>query len=145
THRSNMPARGVVQTGPGEFSMYASEHYAWPDNRLRRLTVRRHGFASMHAGHGGGEFTTLPLTFSGTNLLLNYASSAAGSVQVEIQDAEGKPVPDFSLADVKLLFGDELEAVVRWKSGKDVSSLMGTPVRLRFVMKDADLYSLRFR
>ena len=144
THRNNMPARGIVQTSSNEFSMYISEHYAWPDNRLRRLTIRRHGFASMHADHGGGEFTTRPLTFTGKNLLLNYATSAVGSVQVEIQDEQGKPLPGFTLADMDLLFGDELDAVVKWKSRNDLSGLMGKPVRLRFVLKDADLFSLRF-
>ena len=64
-----MPAWGIVQTSPDEFSMYVSEHYRWPDNRLRRVTVRRHGFASVHAGFGGGEFTTPVLTFGGDRLV----------------------------------------------------------------------------
>lgn len=145
THRNNMPARGIVQTSANEFSMYISEHNAWPDNRLRRITVRPYGFGSMHAGHAGGEFTTRVLTFAGKNLGLNYATSAAGSAQVEIQDEEGKPLPGYSLAEMELLFGDELDATVKWKSGNDLSSLIGKPVRIRFVMKDADLYSLGFR
>jgi hypothetical protein len=144
THRNNMPAHGIVQTGPDEFSMYISEHYAWPDNRLRRITVRRHGFASMHADHRGGEFTTNAITFSGKDLVLNLSTSAAGSVQVEIQDEQGKPLRGYALADMDLLFGDELDAVVKWKSGNDLSKLSGTRVRLRFVMKDADLFSLLF-
>ena len=40
--------------------------------------------------------------------------------------------------------GDEIERIVRWKGGSDVSRLSGQPVRLRFVMKDADLYSFQF-
>ncbi len=70
--------------------------------------------------------------------------SAAGSVQVELQDAAGKPMPGFTLADMPPLYGDELDAAVAWKSGGDVSSLAGKPVRLRFVLKDADVYALRF-
>jgi hypothetical protein len=50
-------------------SMYISEHYEWPDNRLRRITVRRHGFASVHTGASGGEFITRPVTFTGRNLM----------------------------------------------------------------------------
>ena len=143
THRSNMPAWGIVQTSPDEFSMYISEHYGWPDNRLRRITVRRHGFSSAHAGAGGGEFTTRPLTFSGDKLVLNYATSAAGSIAVEVQDESGKPLPGYALADMKPLFGDELDAPISWKSKKDVSSIAGKPVRLHFVMRDADIYSIR--
>ncbi len=142
THRNNMPACGIVQTSSNEFSMYISEHYAWPDNRLRRLTVRRHGFASVHAGAAGGEFTTRPLIFSGRNLILNYETSAAGSVQVEVQDEQGKAIPGYTLGEMKLLFGDELDAVVEWQSGKNLSELIGKPVRFHFVLKDADLFAL---
>jgi hypothetical protein len=43
------------------------------------------------------------------------------------------------------LIGDAIEKAVRWKHGEDVHALAGKSVRLRFVMKDADLYSFRFR
>ena len=35
--------------------------------------------------------------------------------------------------------------MVRWSNGSDIGSLEGKVVRLRFVLKDADLYSIRFR
>lgn len=144
TDRNNMTANGVIETGDGEWSLYISEHYRSADNRLRRMTVRKQGFASMHAGAKAGEFVTKPLLFTGGKLLLNYATSAAGSVQVEVQDEAGNVVPGFGLADMAELYGDELEGVATWKSGSDVSSLVGKPVRLRVVMKDADLYAWRF-
>jgi hypothetical protein len=143
TQRSNMPAWGIVQLDPGEFSMYVSEHYEWPDNRLRRVTVRRHGFASVHAGAIRGEFTTRPVTFTGKNLILNYSTSAAGSIQVELQDEQGKQIEGRMLTDMPPLFGDELDAVVQWKTGADLSGLIGKSVRFRFVLKDADLFALR--
>lgn len=143
TQRSNMPAWGIVQLTPDEFSMYISEHYQWPDHRLRRLTLRRHGFASVHAGATRGEFTTRPLRFSGRNLILNYSTSAAGAIQVEIQDEHGKPISGYGLGDMTALFGDELDAVIHWKSGTELSELMGKTVRFRFVLKDADLFALR--
>ena len=144
THRSNMPACGIVQTSSNEFSMYISEHYDWPDNRLRRLTLRRHGFGSAHADNIGGEFTTHPLIFTEKNLILNYSSSAAGSMRVEVQDEQGEPLPGFSLAESDLLFGDELDATVKWKSAKNLAGLVGKPIRLRFALKDADLFSFKF-
>ena len=103
------------------------------------------GFVSVCAPYAGGEFTTRPLLFDGKQLVLNYSTSAAGSVQVEITDAQGKPVPGFELADSAELYGDEIEAAVSWKDGSDVSRLAGRPIRLRFVLKDADLYSVTFR
>jgi len=41
--------------------------------------------------------------------------------------------------------GDDTERAVTWKTGSELGPLAGTPVRLHFVMKDADLFSLRFR
>ncbi len=142
TQRSNMPATGIVQLSPDELSLYVSEHYQWPDNRLRRVTVRSQGFASVHADRAGGEFTTRPITFTGSHLLLNYATSAVGSVQVEFQDQDGKPIPGYTLADMNPLFGDELNAAAAWKAGSDLSPLIGKTVRLHFVLQDADLYAL---
>ena len=63
---------------------------------------------------------------------------------MEIQDAAGKPIPGFALADAVETIGNDIERAVRWKSGSDVSKLAGKAVRLRFVMKDADLFALRF-
>ena len=50
----------------------------------------------------------------------------------------------FALADCPEIYGDKLEKVVSWKRGPDVKQFAGQPVRLRFVLKDADLYSIRF-
>lgn len=144
TERSNMVACGLYDAGDGEWSLYISEHYRHADHRIRRLTVRQQGFASMHAGAGGGEFTTPPLTFTGRELRLNYATSAAGSVRIEIQDEQGRPLPGFALADMPELFGDELAAVAKWKTGSDLAALRGKTVRLRIRLQDADLFALRF-
>ena len=66
-------------------------------------------------------------------------------MRVEIQDAAGSTLPGFTLTDAVEGIGDDIERVFRWQSGSDLSALAGKPMRLRFVMKDADLYSLRFR
>lgn len=145
TQRSNMTAWGLVPTGPGEISLYHSEHYSHPTNRLRRSTLRTDGFVSINAPYAGGELLTKPLTFEGRELVINYSTSAVGSVQVEIQDAAGRPIEGFTLTQCPEIYGDEIERVVAWAGGSDVSALAGKPIRLRFVMKDADLYSIRFR
>ena len=112
--------------------------------RLRRLAVRPWGFVSVHAGFDAGEMVTKPLVFGGKVLHLNYSTSAAGSVQVEVQDDNGQAIPDLGLDDMDLLFGDELDAAVTWRGRSDLGRLAGKPVRLRFVLKDADLFALRF-
>lgn len=142
--RSVMPAWGIVQTGPDELSVYYSQHYRKESAHIRRGVLRLDGFASLHADAASGELVTKPFTFHGKRLTLNYATSAAGSVQVEIQTADGKPIPGFTAADAPEAFGDKIDAEFAWKNGPDVSALAGKPVRLRFVLRDADVYSFRF-
>jgi hypothetical protein len=143
--RTNYQALNVVQTGPNEMSLYVNQNYGQPTSHLRRYSLRLDGFSAAVAPYAGGELLTRPLTFAGKELTLNFATSAAGGIRVEIQDSSGKPLPGFALADAVETIGNEMERAVRWKAGADVSSLAGKPVRLRFVMKDARLYSFQFR
>jgi hypothetical protein len=66
-------------------------------------------------------------------------------VRVELQDCSGEPLPGYTLAEAVECVGDDLERVARWSSGSDVSWLAGQAVRLRLVLKDADVYALQFR
>ncbi len=87
---------------------------------------------------------TIPFTFTGTKLSLNYATSAVGGLFVEIQTPDGKPIEGFSLEECQEMIGDQIDHIVSWKKGTDLSRWAGKLVRLRIVMKDADLYSLQF-
>ena len=152
TYGDNYIAWQVVRTdsdiegAPDELSLYASEGYfKGASNALRRYTLRIDGFVSVKAPMSGGELVTKPFTFTGKHLYLNFSTSAAGSVRIEVQDANGTPIKGFSLDDCPELFGDSLSYIVFWNTGGDLSALAGKPVRLRFVMKDTDLYAVRFR
>ena len=87
---------------------------------------------------------TKPFKFSGNNLELNFATSAAGYLRVEIQDENGVPHAGYALAECPEMIGDDVARTITWSGGDNVSKLVGKTVRLRFAMKDADLYSLRF-
>jgi hypothetical protein len=135
---------GIAQTSPEEISIYSRQHRYQPTVHIRRYSLRTDGFVSVHAGYNDGEFTTRPLIFSGGSLELNYSTSAVGSVKVEIQDAEGRPQPGFAMDDCPEMFADEIEGIVRWKGGTDVSGLAGKPVKLRIALMDADLFAFKF-
>ena len=143
--RTNYALRGVVPTGDSEMSVYVTRHAGTPSWHIRRYVLRLDGFASVNAPYEGGEMVTRLFTFSGDELLLNYSTSAAGSIRVEIQGPGGEPVTGYSLEESQEIVGDEIERAAAWRKGPDVRPLEGKPVRLRFVMKDADLYSIRFR
>lgn len=142
--RTNYPVLGVVPTGTAQMSLYMNRNYTLNSNCTERCVLRTDGFASINASYAGGELVTPPLSFTGSSLTLNYATSAAGSIRVEIQSAEGTPLPGFALADAVEIIGDRIDDTVRWAGGSNVEALAGRPVRLRFVMKDADLYALQF-
>lgn len=143
--RSNYPAYGVVPTAKTEMSVYVSRHNAQLSSHVVRYTLRTDGFVSVRADYRPGEMLTRPFTFSGKSLEVNYSTSAAGYVRVEIQDADGRAISGHALADCPEIIGDQIARTVAWRGGSDVSKLAGRPIRLRFVLKEADLYSLKFQ
>ena len=128
-----------------ELSFYASEGgWTGDDNEMRRYTLRLDGFVSVHGKWKGGKMTTKPIRFVGDKLLLNFATSAVGSIRVAIQTADGKPIDGFTFEDCSEVFGDSVNRCVVWGDKTDVSSLSGKAVRLVFEIKDGDLYSYQF-
>jgi hypothetical protein len=137
--RAGLTALGVVPTGEGEMSLYKQAHYAQPGARLLRYRLRTDGFASLNAPYRGGSAWTRPFTFTGGRLVLNFSTGAAGGIRAELLDEAGAV-----LAESQEMVGDDLARPVAWKAGAALSALAGRPVRLHLVMKDADLYSMRF-
>ena len=144
TSRTNYPALNVIPTGPAEMSFFVQKAYGQPDHRLERYSLRLDGFASLHADYDGGEMITKPFRFTGDELEINYSTSAAGSLRFELQDESGKVIPGYALADSREIIGDQIARTVAWTDGTSVAALAGQTVRLRVVLKDADLFSLRF-
>ncbi len=135
-NRANYITLNAVQTSPTEMSlfMYGGGHYK----------LRLDGFISVHAGFAKGEFVTKPLKFAGNQLELNFSTAGAGEIRVELQDATGRPLPGCALADCDPIKGDTISGRVTWKGSSDVSPHAGKIVRLRFVMNEADIFSLKF-
>ena len=148
--RTNYPALGIIPTSDTELSVYVQKNYGQPTSFLQRYSLRTDGFSSVHANYSGGEFTTPVLTFGenthadSCELILNMSTSAAGFIRVEVQDPKGVPLAGFGLEQADELIGDQINRVVTWKGQADLSEWIGKPVRLRIVMKDANLYSIRF-
>lgn len=136
-NRANYVALNVVPTGRTEMSIY---HRSGD-----RYTLRTDGFVSLHADAESGEMITKPITFTGDELFLNLSTSAAGEARIEIQDETGKPIPGFSLEESLPTYGDGIELKAEWKSDAILTNISGKPVRLRFVLKECDLYAYRFR
>jgi hypothetical protein len=142
--RSNYPALNVVQTGPTEMSIYVNQDYAQPSAHLHRYSLRLDGFSSIISGYSGGMVTTKHFKFQGGDLFINYSTSAAGDIKVEVLDSNDKAIPGFEMADCQVIIGNEINRKVKWTGENDLKSLEGQTIRLKIQMKDADLFSLKF-
>ncbi|MBN2090041.1 hypothetical protein JW964_10515 [candidate division KSB1 bacterium] len=140
-NRANYAALNIVPTSVSEMSIYLCSGNA----PMQRGVLRTDGIISVNATSKTGELLTKPFIFTGKRLVINFATSAAGFIQVEIQDEKGKPVPGYQFKESIENIGDRIQQVVAWKKGPDVMELAGRPIRLHFRMKEADLYSFQFR
>jgi hypothetical protein len=143
--RTNFPLTGIFPHGPDKLMFYINRRYCQDTGYIERMEMRLDGFASIHAPHAGGSLLTKPMKISGDELVVNFSTSAAGSVRVELQELDGTPIPGFTLADCPEMFGDEIERVVHWTRRPPLYKVAGKPLRLKFVMHDADIYAIQFR
>jgi hypothetical protein len=132
--------------GPSEWSFYVLDHGAWFGNGVsfNRYSIRKDGFVSASSGNAGGSLVTKPIVFSGNSLRINFETSANGSVQIELQDLDGSPLPGLSLNDCPSLFGNNPAHPVKWNSDAKLAQYAGRPVRLKVQLRDADLFALQF-
>jgi len=138
-NRSNYMAWGMFQLPgkPNEISVYGTEnYYERTPGRVRRFVYRLDGFVALRGGADGGQATTKPLRFEGDQLLLNYVVNSGGALTIEALDHAGKVI-----GESKPLSGDAVDHAVTWKQKPDLSTGI---IQLRFKLKNADVYSLRF-
>ena len=101
--------------------------------------LRRDGFASMDA-KGDGTLTTRPIRFSGKHLFVNL-DAREGGLSAEVIDENEKPIEPFTMANCIPTTGDRTLQGVKWRGANDLEILAGRAVRLRFNVRNAQLYS----
>lgn len=104
-------------------------------------TLRKDGFASLHAGPQEGSLTTKPFVSDAGSLFVNYLAKA-GSLRAEILDQQGSVVPGYSRSDCIELTDDSIEAKIAWRYHDHLPETDG-PIQIRFTLRDASLYSYR--
>jgi len=122
------------------YSGYDGLHDYLPfHSAIGMATLRRDGFASLDGGDNPGIVTTKPLTGLQGELRLN-CEAAGGLVQVEVLDADGKVIPGYRRREFNEPRGDGVDQVVSWAKHDEQPAGKG-PLRLRFILKNASLYS----
>ena len=79
--------------------------------------------------------------FEGKDLHLNFSTSAYGYIYVDVLDEEGNPLSEKESFEI---FGDTLDRTICFADGSDFSEYANKPVRLRFRMRDAKIFSIKF-
>ena len=88
---------------------------------------------------------TKPFLLEGDSLSVNVDASA-GSVRVEVLDADGAPFPAWSGTNAMTQKAvDELSFTPVWQAKKNLADLKGKVVRLRFSLQNARLYAFRIQ
>lgn len=137
------PALGMIETAndrpglPNELSLYAFDnHWSGLPALLRRHVIRVDGFVSYRAPYRPATVVTKPFVFAGSVLSLNFSTSAAGWLVVELTDGQA------TLTSCEI-FGDSLDRRIPFENGS-VAALAGKPVRMKITLRDADVYSFKF-
>ena len=114
-----------------------------PFQALCLATLRKDGFVSLTAGPKSGSLITKPFTAAGGELLLNVEVHEGGEAKVEVLEEDRNHLPGFGLTDSRRLQGTSIAQAARWNSGAHWKQLAGRTIRLRIILRNADLYSLR--
>lgn len=136
-------AYNFVDSGAENFYMYAHERHrsAGYPKLWYRYEIRKDGFACMMADGDERVLVTKPLTFEGSILHLNFETAAYGYIYVDVLDVDGNPIGDKKSFEI---YGNNIDRKICFADNSDFSEFAGKPVRLRFTMCDAKVYSFQF-
>ena len=95
----------------------------------------------MQAGSEPGTVLTRPLVWRGSTLWVN-ADAREGELRAEILDGEGNLLrPGLSLDRSTPVSRDGVRIALGWSGAEDLGELRGRTVRLRFQLRNADLFA----
>lgn len=136
-------AGGVCIIVDDELWFYYSAYQAVGSNAYGKTAIglaklRRDGFVSLD---GTGEVLTRKMTADGKKHLFVNVDAPAGSIAAEIIDSSGNPVKGYTIDDCIPVTGDTTSAMIKWKSGSDLSFLNGKEYQIRFKTTDSKFYA----
>jgi hypothetical protein len=105
-------------------------------------TLRLDGFVCLEAKEEPGTVLTKPFKLEGTKLEVNV-DAKQGQVLVEVLGDDGQPISGFSQSEAEAQPVDEIRLRPRWREQRDLTSLKGKVVQLRFRLKNARLYAFQ--
>jgi hypothetical protein len=129
---------GTIRLYYGGFNDLHAQAKNW-HGAIGLATLRKDGFASLDAGATPGTITTQKIDHASGPLRVNF-SAPSSSVKVEVLDESGTVLPGYSQAECNVLAGDSVDQVVTWTGHAELPAGVA-PVRLRFILQNASVYS----
>lgn len=136
-------AYGMIDSGKENYYMYSHEYHRSPGlaKPLARYEIRKDGFACYMADGKERMLVTKPIIFDGKDLHINFETSPFGYIFIDVLDEDGKPLSGNESFEI---YGNNIDRKISFADGTDFAGFAGKPVRLRFRMLDAKLYSMKF-
>lgn len=145
TYGDGYPALGMFESksdiegaDPELSLLYWERHHTKQPNLLTRYTIRCDGFVSLHSGAVEKMIVTKKFIYNGSDLFINFATSALGYMYFTLIDDDGNRYESCET------FGNKIDRRVIFDDNI-VKNLSGKPVTLEVRMRDADLYSIIFK
>ncbi|MCX6619905.1 MAG: hypothetical protein NTY38_02265, partial [Acidobacteria bacterium] len=120
------------------------------EGRLGLAKLRIDGFASLRANWREGYVTTKAFLWPGGKLRLNCEILGGNGtredswVRVAVLDEQGKALPGLSRTESDGIVSDMVSGEPTWsRRPQDLSGLKGRKIRLRFYLREAEIYSFR--
>lgn len=138
-------SRAPVVVGDRLFFYYGGCDGLHDDNRVNAAiglaTLRLDGFCSLRAGETEGKFTSRREPFHVPAVTLNARTAQNGYVAAEILDRHNRVLPGFSRQDCSVFTGDSVRHLLKWKSSQFAAAQKADDYKIRFWLKNADLFS----
>lgn len=139
-------ARAPVIVGDKLFFYYGGFDRVHDDNgetkgAIGLATLRIDGFCSMHAGSREGWLISRREVFNTPVVTINANCAPGGYVTAELIDRNNKVIPGLSQQDCVPFTGDSIRHELTWKTKQFPKKLLDKDKKVRFYVKNADLYS----
>ena len=83
----------------------------------------------------------MAVTTTVVSALTTFTRDVGGSVTVEAIGADGKVIEGFSKDDCEPITSDSVRHILKWKGSEDCQLIQARPIKLRFYLTKAKLYS----
>lgn len=106
--------------------------------------MRLDGFCSMKTWGKDGLLRTKTIIPQSGDLSLNVRTTKHTTIRVQLLDGNtAEPIPGYTLDDALPISGDHLNAKPQWKERRGIAELVGKPIRIEIMMREAELFAIR--